>query len=263
MRKHFLGIFLLIFFQLFLACSYTDRIPELPEKSLGESEVAGVKSWYLQTVSAPRSFKNLYRVRQDSPKTSYRYAAVYKAPDSFRLEMFPDAGFYSLGLFVADKGRTVFIDQNEKKALLGSDTREFFQEVFGLPVAGGDLPSILTGQLPARLVSDPVYSWYRLPDGNLAVTNESLTEYWELSASSGLLKRVQLRDSVRERLLVEIQYTQYGTIDGILMPIACTLEVPLAGVTLELARLQGVVNKKVASHLFTPEVPSSYSIEQR
>lgn len=238
------------------ACSYTDRLPELPDDPVTEAERKALQSQYLMQVDRPRSFKILYAVRQSNPVASYRYATVYSAPDQFRLEILPSTGFYSLGLYLQNNDRALFIDQGERKVITAVSAAALFEKLFGLPLPPEDLPMILLGQLPARVLSTADFHWYTISDKKLGITTDSLDEYWEIDRHTGVLQRVQLRDSVTGRLFVEVTF-EYADSRQV-FPSRIGLDAPLADFTMILTPVNQKINETVKQELFTPAIPESF-----
>ena len=247
---------------LLFACSYSDRMPDLPTHEMPRKEVAALQSWYLQQVVPLRSFKNLYSVRQDNPKTSYRYAVVFDAPNAFRLEMFPDTGFYSLGLFILNGKRVLFLDESAKKGVVSDDARLVFKDLFGIPVSPADLPYILAGQIPGRFFEDESLKFYRLNGGDIGIVHPAFAEYWEFSAETGQLRKVQLRDSISERFLAEITLSE-TIAEGAELPESLVIEIPLADTTVTLQLAKSKLNIPIQSELFTPGVPEHFEMEYK
>lgn len=238
------------------ACSYTDRLPELPDEPVSTAERKALQAQYLMQVSRPRSYKILYAVRQSNPVASYRYATIFNAPNQFRLEILPSTGFYSLGLYLQNNDQALYIDQGERKVITAVSPAILFEGLFGLPLPPEDLPMILLGQLPGRVLSDVDFNWYHISEKNLGIATASLAEYWEIDRHLGRLKRVQLRDAVTGRLFVEVTFEYQESKPE--FPSSIGLEAPLADFSMNLIPVSQKMNVPVKQELFFPIIPDQF-----
>ncbi len=89
-------------------------------------------------------------LRRGSEAVSFRYAIVHKAPDSFRVDILPPTGAFTLGLFVFHNGKAVWLDSHEKTFSEAEGDSDLFERFIGLPgISRPVVEGLLYGTVPS------------------------------------------------------------------------------------------------------------------
>lgn len=252
-------VILVSLFGFLQACSFTDRMPELPDQTMSAEQRDQLQERFSEARPALASLKALYIVRQVDPRITYRYAFVFDMPARARVEVLPAQGFFALSLFASDGAEARLLDPAAKVAYRSNEPRALFEDQFGLPLDILNIPYVLSGRLPPAVLTDSNFSWYLLASGEIGLANADMTEYWQVRSQDGTLTRLQIRSS-SGRLYADIVPSGTMQFEEHVIPAFIKLDVPLAEQEFELVPQMVKFNEPVREALFAPAIPPSYRI---
>ena len=260
-----LAKFLLIFILLLSSCSSRLNLPrpslEGPQLEAAQRHelLAGLATRYAEV----RSFKSLSKAKLTvgTDKVSMRYAFVFEAPDSIRLEGLPLNSAQALSLFVSKQGLATFIDPAKKRALSSFDQEQILQQAFAIPLTSLELAAFLRGSVFAQaLRSDSSLKVYSMPEsGAYQLSSMNGDRYYKIDETNFSLLQVQIRESSSDKLLMQMQFGDYRAIAGIETPHSIEIDLPFERLHIVLKVRSISVNSSSPERLFEVEIPSEYS----
>lgn len=193
-------------------------------------------------------------VSSKSERASFRYVVLSKEPASFRVDVLPVNGAFTLGILVAHGGKAVWLDAQEKTYAEDNDERRLMTDYLGLRgVSRETAVAMVTGVLPALPCSH--VQLFQLPGGDrLFVDNESHVA-WRVRGDSMELVSLQVLDQSGHAVEVEGTYasTQPGSLGGVTLEIFSPAR---AKVEMSLSRV--VKNPELSDQLFEVRPPRDY-----
>lgn len=226
---------------------------------LAGSESLALCSKLTRLHAPPESMRALAdaTISHGSDEASFRYVIIAKEPSSFRVDVLPINGAFTLGLLTARDGRAVWINTQERSYAEATDERSLLAEYLGLRGVSREIAvALVTGTLP-RLSCASVEA-YRQSDGTIELLDRDAHVAWSIDAVSGELRGAQLLDqgSRYREVSASLRQKEDGAGRSLVLDI---FEPVTAKVSIELVKI--VLNPHLDDRLFTVNVPSTYTRE--
>jgi len=193
-------------------------------------------------------------ISSDSERASFRYVVLSKEPSSFRVDVLPENGAFTLGLLVARDGKALWLDAQERVYAENSDERRLIAEYLGLRgVSREAAVALMTGSLPQ--LSCQHVRLYELPDGDHLFVDDNARIAWRTKGDSTDLISLQVLDEQGSSVEMEGRFSpaQGGSEPGVALEVFAPAR---ARVEISLARLTR--NPKLSEHLFEVQPPHDY-----
>ncbi len=193
-------------------------------------------------------------LRRGSEAISFRYAIVHKAPDSFRVDILPPTGAFTLGLFVFHNGRALWLDSHEKTFSEAEGESDLFERFIGLPgITRPVVEGLLYGTVP-RFECSKVRA-YQQANGDVLLVDSASHVGWRVMQKTPRVREVFVLDTSEDRIAVK-GHIEYST--G-MVPQRLELEVfsPVEA-SGELYLTKVVENPKLPDSLFEVALPANY-----
>ncbi len=196
-------------------------------------------------------------VVRGSERFSFRYAVVSEEPSKFRVDVLPPAGggAYTLGLLVANDGKVLWLDPQEKRYVWGSSERDLIAKYIGLQgISRRVAVALMTGTVP-RLSCDRV-TMRLLGNNDVLVVDDESKVAWYLAGRTPRLKGAKVLDADGSSCEMEAALlAQDNERPG---EIALQIFSPAsARVTMTVTRL--VINPTLKPELFAVSPPNDYT----
>ena len=189
-------------------------------------------------------------------RASFRYVVVSKEPASFRVDVLPMNGAFTLGLLVSHDGRALWLNSQERTYAEDRDERRLVAEYLGLRgVSRETAVALMTGILTTLSCSDVTI--YEVGSGDRILVDQRAHVAWRVRGETSEIVSARVLDSEGE--VVEMEAIVDGAHDK--APRALSLEIfspARARVDLELTKV--VVNPKLSDRLFEVNPPSTYRL---
>lgn len=220
-----------------------------------------LQSRLLENAAQLEFYKALYRVQPSPPEPAFRYAVVFEQPQRLRVEILPNQGFYSLGLFVAEQQNALFIDPSEKKVAISNNPRKLLRRYFALPFAPEEIALILTGRVPMDVLSNSKTGWYDSRKDTAVIRSADETQYFEVRLADGLLHTLQIRDSIIGKVRLSMEIDSYKEVEGVLVADGIRFDVPDEDMQIAVQAKTFKMQRGTDS-LFNPTVPAGFRIDK-
>lgn len=184
---------------------------------------------------------------------SLRYAVIARQPDSFRVDLLPDSGAFTLGMLVTNAGVTTILDAQEKSFIRGRDEAALIDTFLRIPGFSRDVViGIVSGVLPKQLC-DRVTIRTR-PNGEYLIEDNARSVVWHFDS---LTRTVSGVTGVTGEGSLMRYYAERSNYEGDLPSISLRLYDPVeATVRMDVRKL--VINPKLGDQLFRVTIPGGY-----
>lgn len=193
-------------------------------------------------------------VSSESERASFRYVVLSKDPDSFRVDVLPVNGAFTLGILVAHGDKALWLDAQEKTYAEDNDERRLMTEYLGLRgVSRETAVAMVTGVLPTLPCSH--VRLFQLHGGDRLFVDDESHVAWRVRGDSTELAALQVLDQSGHGVEVEGTYarTQPGSLGGVTLAIFAPAR---AKVEMTLTRV--VKNPELNDQLFEVRPPRDY-----
>lgn len=193
-------------------------------------------------------------LRRGSEAVSFRYAIVLKAPDSFRVDILPPTGAFTLGLFVFHNGKAVWLDSHEKTFSEAEGESDLFERFIGLPgISRPVVEGLLYGTVPSLECSK--VRVYLQDDGDVLLLDSASHVGWRVMQKTPRVREVFVLNKAEGRTALKGR-VEYST--G-MRPERLELEVfdPVEARG-ELYLTKFVENPQLSDRLFEVTPPTNY-----
>ncbi len=209
-----------------------------------------------------RSFRALSRTRVEhgEDRTTLRQVMVFASAGKFRIEALPTNGAYTLNLIVADSGRLLALDPEEKTARQAPLNSGLLRKVLHIPLNEADLMPLIAGRIPLRFLENEG-AVYREPGSNrLYLADSAGKVFFEADSGDCLLKKAEFLDPFNDRLSLRIVYGENCPAEDLRLPCRLNVENVSDGLSSELSFSNFSVNREYPAGLFCQEIPSDFRI---
>lgn len=226
----------------------------------------------VDTQGAARGYRALFRgrVTGSEGKTRFRMAAALAPPDSVRLEFFPPIGGARL-IIASDGVTTTALMPADRIYVRQPTTAEGMEQLLGLPLVGGSLIALLTGQpmcspeeseqfvrsgRPGTFGIRP--SWYEIecPPAEF--------RYLARSEERGAdLEEVTLKEGLSGEIIAEIEYDDFVDSAGARWPRQILMEITRGNTKVSLTATDGPAPGALAREIFAPSIPAGFEVQPR
>ncbi|MBX7137781.1 MAG: hypothetical protein K1X83_07335 [Oligoflexia bacterium] len=262
MRAILAGVLLIL-----CSCQHPLSLTSLVQgTALSASERADFLRQIRERSNEIRSYRMLCsgHLRYGEQRSGLRYAFVFSAPGSLRIEALPPNAAYTLSVLAVNEGRVLFLDQQNKSALKAASGSGALYRALRIPANEQDLPWIIAGRVPpTALTNDAQYAVYRNPSGERLYLLDPLGRVlYIVSAASLMLESVQMQDQFngREALKIELQFDHEGASPQ--LPHDIELTFPRDDFVLSLSRTSQVLNLPIPERLFELQIPGDFELHE-
>jgi hypothetical protein len=193
-------------------------------------------------------------LRRGSESVSFRYAIVHRAPESFRVDVLPPTGAFTVGLFVFHKGKALWLDSGEKRYIEADGESDLFERFIGLPgITRPVVEGLLYGVIPpldcARV------RVYEQAGGDVLLVDSQSHVGWSLMQRTPRVREVSVLNDSDDKIVVQgrIEYSPEGKprkLDlSVFDPVTAQGELVLTKV---------VENPHISDRVFEVSPPSNY-----
>ena len=194
-------------------------------------------------------------ISSDSERASFRYVVLSKEPASFRVDVLPVNGAFTLGLLVSHNGNAIWLDSQEKTYAEDTDERRLVAEYLGLRgVSRETAVALVTGTLPQLSCSD--VRLYILRGGDRLFVDDRSHIAWRVRNNSYEVISVQVLDEGGNAVEMEGTFSpaKGGSTESVVLEVFSPAR---ARVDLSLTKM--IRNPKLNDQLFEVRVPQGYS----
>lgn len=194
-------------------------------------------------------------ISSNSERASFRYVILSREPSSFRVDVLPVNGAFTLGLLVAHEGKAVWLNAQEKTYSEDTDEKKLVAEYLGLRgVSRETAVALMTGIVPK--LSCPNVRVYQVPGGDRLFVDDNSHVAWRVKDTSTEVVAVQVLDDSGSA--VEVEGTMSSPQAGASRMVTLDVFSPgRARVEMSLAKV--VINPKLSDQLFEVRPPRDYS----
>lgn len=189
-------------------------------------------------------------------RASFRYVVVSKEPASFRVDVLPLNGAFTLGLLVSHEGRALWLNSQEKTYSEDRDERRLVAEYLGLRgVSRETAVALMTGMLPPLSCSDVTV--YGVENGDKIIVDQRAHVAWRVRGDSSEIVSARVLDPKGE--VVEMEASVGGVEENAPRKLALEIFSPgRARVDLSLTKV--ALNPPLSERLFEVTPPSNYTL---
>ena len=194
-------------------------------------------------------------ISSGSERASFRYVILSREPSSFRVDVLPITGAFTLGLLVSHEGKAVWLNAQEKTYSEGDDEKKLVAEYLGLKgVSRETAVALMTGVVPK--LSCPNVRVYHVAGGDRLFVDDRSHVAWRLRANSTEVVSVQILDPGGSA--VEVEGEVSNPVGGSARTVVLNVFSPArARVDMSLAKV--VHNPTLSDQLFEVRPPRDYS----
>ena len=194
-------------------------------------------------------------ISSDSERASFRYVILSREPSSFRVDVLPVNGAFTLGLLVAHEGKAVWLNAQEKTFSEDKDEKKLVAEYLGLRgISRATAVALMTGIVPK--LSCPDVRVYQVAGGDRLFVDDTSHIAWRTKGTSAEVVSVQVLDDSGSAVEVEGMITSPP--GGASRTV--TLDVFSPGrASVEMSLVKVVYNPKLSDELFEVRPPRGYS----
>jgi hypothetical protein len=194
-------------------------------------------------------------ISSGSDRASFRYVILSREPSSFRVDVLPVNGAFTLGLLVAHEGKAVWLNAQEKTYSEGKDEKKLVAEHLGLRgVSRETAVALMTGVVPQ--LSCPNVRVYNVTGGDRLFVDDTTHVAWRVRGGSTEIVSVQILDA--RGSAVEVEGDISSPVGGAPRVVTLTVFSPArARVDMSLTRV--VFNPSLGEQLFEVQPPHDYA----
>lgn len=191
-------------------------------------------------------------------RASFRYVVVSKEPTSFRVDVLPLNGAFTLGLLVAREGRALWLNSQERTYAEDTDERRLVAEYLGLQgVSRETAVALMTGALPK--LSCPDVTVYSIGNGDSIIVDRHAHVAWRVQGTSSEIVSARVLDPHGDA--VEMEATVSAPRGDSPRTLALDIFSPgRAHVDLALTKI--VINPNLSERLFEVQPPAHYTLTE-
>lgn len=189
-------------------------------------------------------------------RASFRYVVVSKEPGSFRVDVLPVNGAFTLGLLVSHDGRALWLNSQEQTYSEDRDERRLVAEYLGLRgVSRETAVALMTGSLPMLSCADVTV--YEVGGGDKMIVDQKAHVAWRVRGVSTEIVSARVLDPRGD--VVEME-ASVGAVEGN-APRTLALEIfSPARARVDLSLTKVVLNPPLSERLFEVKPPSNYTL---
>jgi len=194
-------------------------------------------------------------ISSDSERATFRYVVLSKEPSSFRVDVLPVNGAFTLGLLVSHNGKAFWLNAQEKTYAEDENERRLVAEYLGLRgVSRETAVALMTGTLPP--LSCPDVRLYALSGGDRLLVDDRSRVAWRVRDNSAELVSVQVLDESGDSVEMEGAFSAApsGSVESLRLEVFSPAR---ARVDLSLTKI--IRNPKLSDQLFEVKPPQGYS----
>lgn len=189
-------------------------------------------------------------------RASFRYVVVSQEPSSFRVDVLPLNGAFTLGLLVSHEGRAMWLNSQERTYSEDRDERRLVAEYLGLRgVSRETVVALMTGVLPK--LSCPDVTVYEVANGDRILVDQRARVAWHVAGPSSEIISAQVLDPKGDA--VEMEAVVARPQGGAPKTLALEIFAP-ARAHVDLALTKVVLNPTISERLFEVKPPSHYTL---
>ncbi len=193
-------------------------------------------------------------LRRGSEAVSFRYAIVRKAPDSFRVDILPPTGAFTVGLFVFHEGRAIWLDSTEKRYIEVSGEGDLFERFIGLPgITRPVVEGLLLGVVPPLDCAQARV--YRQEGGDVLLVDSESHIAWRVIEGTPKIREVSILNRSEQSVAVRGEIERAA--DGKPMRLLLSVFDPVEAQG-ELILTKVVENPSISERLFEITPPPNY-----
>jgi hypothetical protein len=184
---------------------------------------------------------------------SLRYVVIARQPDSFRVDLLPDSGAFTLGMLVTNSGTTTILDAQEKSFIRGRDEAALIDSFLRIPGFSRDVViGIVSGVLPKQLCHKVAIR--SRPNGEYLIEDKVRSVVWYFDSLTRTVTGVAGVTDDGSHLRY---FAQRSESEGGAPVISLQLHDPAeATVRMDVKKL--VINPKLGDELFRVTIPGGY-----
>ena len=189
-------------------------------------------------------------------RASFRYVVVSKEPSSFRVDVLPLNGAFTLGLLVSHDGKALWLNSQERTYSEDRDERRLVAEYLGLRgVSRETAVALMTGLLPKLSCSD--ITVYEVGNGDKILVDHRAHVAWRVRGASPEIVSARVLDPKGE--VVEME-ASVGATEGS-APRVLALEIfSPARARVDLSLTKVAINPPLSERLFEVKPPTNYTL---
>lgn len=234
------------------------RIPLLAPigEEVERESVERIKQEYLSRNSRFGTLKALYSASILHKKRieRLRYVFIYQKPGNLRIEILPQSGAYSLGLFIAAGGQAQFIDQQSGTITPSDSADKLLYDLLRIDLPLDDLILLLSGQIPylywQEIDNAEMFSAYKHGENILMLFGGDKRINAVIDAQGFLPQKIQLLDDKGKNVRYQIEYSNYVEMDGYRIPGQIFVKIVREELTINLSASNVTVNADIRKRLF-------------
>lgn len=193
-------------------------------------------------------------LRRGSEAVSFRYAIAHKAPDSFRVDILPPTGAFTVGLFVFHEGRAVWLDSTERRYIEVSGESDLFERFIGLPgITRPVVEGLLLGVVPPLDCSQARV--YEQDGGDVLLVDTESHVAWRVIDGTPKVREVSILNQSERSVAVRGEIERAA--DGKPMRLLLSVFDPVEAQG-ELTLTKVVENPVISERLFEITPPPNY-----
>lgn len=183
----------------------------------------------------------------------FRYAIIARQPDSFRVDILPDGGAFTLGMLVTSAGITTILDAQEKSYVRGRDESALIERFLSIPGFSRDIVIGMVAGLLPKLSCDNVTVRAR-PGGEYLLEDQLNSVVWHFDTLTRSVRGVT--GVTEDGKSVRYEVRRIGD-DAQQTSISLHVHDPVdANAMMELRKL--TLNGRIGDELFRVTIPGGY-----
>lgn len=189
-------------------------------------------------------------------RASFRYVVVSKEPSSFRVDVLPLNGAFTLGLLVSHDGKALWLNSQERTYAEDRDERRLVAEYLGLRgVSRETAVALMTGLLPKLSCSE--ITVYAGGNGDKILVDQRAQVAWRVRGNSSEIVSARMLDPKGD--LVEMEASVGAANANAPRSVALEIFSP-ARAHVDLSLTKVVINPTLSDRLFEVTPPSNYTL---
>jgi len=240
----------------FAGCSYRTQV-KVRGEYLSSSD-GTILCQEIANATPLNSFRALVKASFHTPDgvQTARYAVLFQAPASVRIELLPTSGFYALGVLAGKNSEGfTYLDVVRKEGIKTENFGDISETIFqGMRLEINDLVSVVSGALPTQICSGDIVVRVDKERESAYLESKSQERIWEVDLKSKQIKSLVVIDRYSDNHELEFvrkRDAESDTVDVI---------APLLDLTGEMNFLKLEKNVLIPSRLFTVDFPSDYHL---